>query len=163
MRHTVTGLAEDADSASAAWREAATLLGVPPAQRLTASRRWAVSEASRGEWATAEEAFTVAIDSLPLVAYRGLGRQSREVLVHEGRGLAGEGAASAVTNGNRGRAVELLELGRAVLWAQLLDLRTELNSPAEVAPGLAARLAAVRAQLEGPVELETSAVDPKPI
>ena len=48
-------------------------------------------------------------------------------------------------------AVELLEQGRSVLWAQALNLRSDLTRLTEIAPDLAERLDSIRVILDSPV------------
>jgi hypothetical protein len=45
-------------------------------------------------------------------------------------------------------AVEVLELSRSVLWSQLLDLRSDLNTLRDAYPGHASRLEAIRAVID---------------
>ena len=54
----------------------------------------------------------------------------------------------AVRAGHRGRAAELLEQGRGILWSQLLDGRTDLARLAAAAPRLAERMDDVRRRLD---------------
>ncbi|MGH3982588.1 MAG: hypothetical protein ACRDST_07875 [Pseudonocardiaceae bacterium] len=46
--------------------------------------------------------------------------------------------------------MKLLEAGRSVLWAQTLNLRTDLTALAERAPELATRMKQIRTELDAP-------------
>ncbi|MGY3521015.1 hypothetical protein ACVMYR_32455 [Micromonospora sp. PTRAS2] len=89
-----------------------------------------------------------AVNLLPILAWRGSRYQDRESAVGRFAGAARTGAACAVASGEVEEAIMMLETGLAVLWSQLLDARADLYRLREVAPGLAARLAAVRAELD---------------
>jgi hypothetical protein len=101
-----------------------------------------------------------AVAQLPLLAWRGIRRDDQEHLLARWGGLAGDAAAAAVRAGHRGRAAELLEHGRGILWAQLLDARTDLARLAAAAPGLAARMDGVRAELDAGAAAPGSATGP---
>src|SRR5262249_46884578 len=93
-------------------------------------------------------------------AWRGTSRPSREQLLADWRGLATDAAACAIAAGQPDRAVELLEQGRGGLWSQLLETRTDLTALHESHSCLAARLDAVRANLDRPVTAPGDADDP---
>jgi hypothetical protein len=67
------------------------------------------------------------VQLLPIAAWHGLDRTTRESLLERWAGLAGDAAAAAVLDGRPGLAVELLEQGRSVLWTQALNLRGDLS------------------------------------
>ena len=60
-------------------------------------------------------------DLLPLTAWHGLDLATRESQLGEWSGLASEAAAAAIGADEPVLAVELLEAGRSILWAQSLN------------------------------------------
>jgi hypothetical protein len=88
-----------------------------------------------------------AVDLLPTAAWPGLRRPVREARLEEAP-PATDAAARAVRAGDRSLAVELVDAGRAVLWSQQLNLRTDLTRLQAVAPDLAARLDELRIWLD---------------
>lgn len=164
-RAELTGDRTDLDAALAHWRDAARTASGPPPNRLVAATSWASRAGAAALAARATEsaedaarrtrealtAFTEAVTLLPLVAWRGLDRPAQERHLAERLGLACEAAAWAVESGAPERGLELLEQGRSVLWAQLLDTRTEFDDLRTARPDLAARLEALRTAWQGPV------------
>jgi hypothetical protein len=72
-------------------------------------------------------------------------------LLAEWSGLVADAAACEIRAGHLERAVELLEAGRSVLWAQIFDLRTNLTDLVQQAPHLATRLDQIRTLLDAPL------------
>jgi tetratricopeptide (TPR) repeat protein len=66
---------------------------------------------------------TGAVHLLPAVAWRGIDRESREGRLADLSGLAADAAASQLLTGDVDAALEVIEQGRSVLWADLLQLR----------------------------------------
>lgn len=118
-----------------------------PWLRLTCARGWASLAVVHEDFASAVEGYTTAVRLLPLVSWRGIDLKSRERNVSESSGLAADAAACAIAAGDPERAVELLEHGRSVLWAQALHVRDDISKLQAAAPGLAARLLEVRTLL----------------
>lgn len=130
-----------------AYRTAAETSAAPPGLRAFAARMWATSAVRRGDWVAATEGFGVAVALLPEVAWHGVERDSRERRLTMWDGLARSAAAAALAAGDPGRAVELLEQGRSVLWSQALQTRDDLSVLRERDPELHDRLRAVAAML----------------
>lgn len=70
------------------------------------------------------------------------------------RGLASDAAALAIDQQQARLAVELLEQGRGILFAQLGRYRTPLDELRAVDGDLASEFAAISSQLEGAVQLK---------
>ncbi|MGW0781256.1 CHAT domain-containing protein [Streptomyces sp. NPDC002913] len=151
MRARATGSARDLDEAVATWRTAAARPG-PARMRFLAAAAAAVNQSEQGRLADAVDDYANAIGLLPLLAWRGLDRSTREELLALSSGLGPEAAASAIAAGRPEQAVELLEQGRSLLWGQLLDTRTDLTALREAHPAMASRLARLAADLDRPVE-----------
>lgn len=66
-------------------------------------------------------------------------------------GLGPQAAATCLAAGRRDLAVELFEQGRGVLFAQALDVRTDLTALACDHPDLAAQFSTLAADVEAPV------------
>jgi CHAT domain-containing protein len=149
IRHRITGDPADLDAAVGMWRSAVGSPVGPIINRMAAARAWAEAAASRDDATLALEAYTAGVDLLPLLAWRGLDRAVQEKRLAAVTGLAGDAAAWALTAGQPERAVELLEQGRQVLWAQAVQTRSDLSALAAVAPELAAGLDEIRRELDG--------------
>ena len=148
LRLRVLRAPADDEAACRALRQAADSTTAPAVTRLRAARLWAETAASAQRWVEALEAYAAAADLLAVVAWRGVGRTSREQMLHEMSGLGADAAACAVAAGEPRRAVELVEQGRAVLWSQLLEVRTDLAALRDAAPELAAQMQEVRGALD---------------
>ncbi|GAB1641340.1 CHAT domain-containing protein [Krasilnikovia sp. MM14-A1259] len=136
-----------ADAALNDLRRAAAIETAPPAERVAYGRRRGDLAARLGRWSEAADGYAQAVAVLPLMAWRGLDRDGRQERLAWWGGTAADAAACATAAGRVEHAVALLEQGRAVSWAQLLDLGTDLGALRRVRPALADRLAAVGAEL----------------
>ena len=133
-------------------REVALLVTNTPADRVRAAAGWGHRAADCDDDAEALRAFSLAIEILPRLAWHGLDRATREMGLSEWAGLGANAATFAVRCGRPELAVELLEQGRSVLWTELAQLRTDLATIAELAPGLAEDLAAAGRILQTPID-----------
>ncbi|MFI5915792.1 hypothetical protein [Dactylosporangium sp. NPDC051541] len=144
-RHAHSASPADLDEAVAAYQHAAGQQSGAPDWRIAAAREWASLAARRGQWAKAVDGYVSAADLLDVAIWPGLDREDRErKLLNVARDLGTGGAASALNAGRAGTAVSLVEAGRAVIWAQLLNSRTDLTRLSAANPQLAVRLDAVR-------------------
>ncbi|QXV57811.1 CHAT domain-containing protein [Amycolatopsis sp. TNS106] len=137
----------DVDAAVAAYRTAVESPAAAPTYRAAAARLWAETAVRHRDWTSATEAFGVAVALLPHVAWHGIERDARERRLTMWEGLARVAAAAALEAGDPGRAVELLEQGRSVLWSQALQTRDDLSMLRERDRALHDRLRAVAAKL----------------
>lgn len=141
---------KDLDAAISAFRRAAMSTTGSTKERLRAARYWSdIAASAAGTLPTALDGYTRSIELIQLLSWRGLGRASREKNLADQRGLATDGAACAMKAGKSNRAIELLELGRSVLWSQTLATRSDMTDLRLAAPGLAGRLEDVRTLLDG--------------
>ena len=149
LRFERTGDDADLDEALGKWAQACSSTLAPVTTRLIAGRGWAQATAQWRGPAAAVEAYTEAVNLLPLLAWRGIAQQDQQHLLQvHAASLARDGAACAIAAGRLNLAVELLEQGRGVFWSQLLDGRTDLTELQQVAPHLARQLLHCRAVLE---------------
>jgi hypothetical protein len=145
----------DLNAAIDGWAEATRSPVAAAATRLTAARQWADTVARRHMPAAAVDAYTEAITLLPLLAWRGISHHdTHHLLSQHAASLARDAAACAISAGRLDLAVELLEAGRGVYWAQLLGTRTDLTALIQVAPDLAEELHTCRMLLEQPTWAE---------
>ena len=148
IRSERPGGAEDRAMAHDAWCQAATLPAAPIADRVIAARLWGLVTALGEQWPGAADGYGAAVHLLPRLIWRGVSRRSQEELLADWPELARDGAACAVAAGQVQRAASLLEQGRAFLWTQLLETRTDVARLRDAVPDLADRLAAVGAALD---------------
>jgi len=149
-RYRATGQAEDLRAALRAWQTAAASGTGPVDVRLAACRRWAAEATDAGLLTSSGEAGTAALALLPLLAWRGASRQDQERRIARTAGAGRDAAASWVAAHAPDRATAALEMGRAVLWTQLLDARNDLAALDERAPMLARAVRRTRAALDAP-------------
>jgi tetratricopeptide (TPR) repeat protein len=148
FRFDMTGDAAARDGASAAWREAARITSAPAWIRVQTARGWGHLGADGRLKNEAEAGFALAVELLPLLAWHGVDRRSREQQLERETGLAGNAAAWAINGGHHGRACELLDQGRSVLWSQQLNLRGDLDELHRSQPELAHRMRTIRVELD---------------
>ncbi|GGN64212.1 hypothetical protein GCM10010112_24190 [Actinoplanes lobatus] len=149
-RHALSNRPVDGRRARDTAYEGVAVRSAPVAERVKAAQHWGRSAAATADWADAADGFAAAVDLLPLLAWRGLNRASRELLLLDWRHLTDNAAACACAAGDPARALCLLEVGRAVLWTQQLDTRTDLTAVRAAAPALADRLLTVANGMEAP-------------
>jgi tetratricopeptide (TPR) repeat protein len=134
-----TARAQDVDHAVRVFQEATTVPSARADVRTRAAQQWGRAAAAGDQWVEAVEGFGTAVDLVGLVGSRELGRDDQEFRLGELRRLGPEAAAACVQAGQLGRAVELFEQGRGVLFSQMLDARSDLTSLEEAHPDLAIR------------------------
>ena len=156
-RFELAGHVADLDAAIDHWRQASEIPTGAPWMRLAAARRWASAAADANRTGQAADGFAAAVGLLPIVAWHGLDRATREEQLSEWAGLAADAAACALLDARPELAVELLEQGRSVLWAQALNLRGDLTLLPREAHGLAERLDGIRAILDSPIPVRSPA------
>jgi tetratricopeptide (TPR) repeat protein len=101
----------------------------------------------------AEDAFDRALDLLPLIAWVGGDRSSREAELGHVSGLAEDAAACSLILGEPQHALQALERGRDVLWGQRLHLRHEDVLLSREHPDLATRLHELAAALDDDADM----------
>jgi hypothetical protein len=153
-----SGQQTDLDEAITAFRDAVGVESGSPADRMRAGWAWGSAAVDAGRVDSAADGFACAVTLLPLLAWHGLPRATREEHLASSSGLAAAAAACAIRAGRPERAVELLEAGRSVLWAQTLNLRTDLTDLAQREPDLALRLDQIRTLLDTPLPATTAEV-----
>jgi tetratricopeptide (TPR) repeat protein len=142
-----TGRPSDGAEAIALLNQVYSSPEVPTRERVSAARQWGELAAAMGDTDQALAGYTAAVHLLPSLAEHGTEQGRRERRLGDQRGLASGAADAALDAGRPELAVELLEQGRSVLWAQALRIRTDLSDLRRAAPDLAARLDRVRTEL----------------
>jgi tetratricopeptide (TPR) repeat protein len=159
------GEAADLDRALAMFREASAETSASADVRARAAQRWARSAMAAQRWVDAVEGFEAAVALAALVVPRELDRPDQEFRLTEFADLGADSAAACLQAGQPRRAVELFEQGRAVLFSQLLDVRSDLTDLQRADPVLADQFAHSRDILDHPVPVAGaptgSAADPR--
>ncbi|MFJ9682024.1 CHAT domain-containing protein [Streptomyces sp. NPDC101194] len=134
------------------WQQLASDLTAPPWARASAAAYAARCLARSGAWGAATDQYAQALGFLPSLVSSARERTAQEDELTAWSGLSAEAASCAVAAGDPERAVELLEQGRSVLWAQLLDLRDGLDTLDSVDRELADRLTRLESELNATPE-----------
>ncbi|BCJ76950.1 hypothetical protein CS0771_64940 [Catellatospora sp. IY07-71] len=142
-----TGRPEHRREAVAVYRDAAHHPTAAVSIRIHAAGEWAAQALVLDEPGSAAEAFTVAVDLLPQLAWTGLDRRDQEKALTSWNTLASDAAAAALSAQSPDQAVELGERGRSLMWEQQLRLHREAHHLAARHPRLAARLDRARQRL----------------
>lgn len=158
----ITGSSEHFHAAIAAWQQATKSEAAPAEVRATAAYQWGALAASNGRRVLALDGYAEAVAMLPLLSWRGLQRNDQLEQLGRWSDLTSDAAACALIAGQRRRAVELLEQGRAVIWSQALETRGDLTALEEAAPILAARIKQIRTVLDDVAWDGTDAVADRP-
>jgi tetratricopeptide (TPR) repeat protein len=128
--------------------------------RITAARMGAML-VSRSVPERAADLLETAVLQLPLVASRQLARSDQQRALSEFAFLAGDAAALRLEAGGQDappRALGLLELGRAILHGQALDMRQDLIALHVAHPALAQEFVRLRDLLEAPTDAAVTAM-----
>jgi hypothetical protein len=145
--YTLTHGSEYLDKAVDAFRASVSCQSAPASARFIVARSWASHVDSNHK--SALEAYHAAIELLPRIAMLGLDLQSRQQALTSGSdGLACDAAFCVIRSNQYDKAVELLEEGRVVFWAQALQLRKPISNLRDAAPELEERLRRISLALE---------------
>jgi len=142
------GNAAALDLGLAALRQAGDIDGAPAAVRIRADRDRGRLAAAAHAFGAALNGFRDAVRHIEEAAWAGMDRADQQRLLTELNGLPMDAAAMAIEAGRLEEAVELLERGRGVLLARLLE-----------APGLHALLQAHDPELAGELAWVQNALD----
>lgn len=131
---------------------------VLPGRRVAAGTMAGIILMQAGNVAAAAWVLTDVVRQLPVVTWRGARRRSRESTLETLTQVAPHAAACRLAAGggdpqSAADAVEVLEQGRAVLWADMLELRRGDDEIWETQPELAARLRDLAKVLDTPEDV----------
>ncbi|MCQ4042043.1 CHAT domain-containing protein [Streptantibioticus rubrisoli] len=158
-RFTAEGRPADRELALQALREASQCASAPAVWRVKAAVDGAGLAAAAHDFTAATELYATALEQLDLAAWRGAERGDQERVLSQFNPLSNEAAACAIRAGQPERAVELLEQGRGVLLARVLEARTDHGALRDHAPALADQLAEVLDALHRMPDTRTPAPD----
>lgn len=130
------------------WREATALPNADVESRLVSAAWGETALTADLDPDDALDAFAACLDANAALAGRGAARSDVEGRLARWNGLAGSAAVAAVRAGRPGRALEMLEYGRTLMWNRLLDDRSELDGLRLVEPALADEVEMLRAELD---------------
>jgi tetratricopeptide (TPR) repeat protein len=119
-------------------------------ERLEAAAVWGEAAGELGDWPDAVRGYATAVELLARLAWPGLDPGDRLHILARYFGLGADAAAAALRAADPTTAVELLEQARGVLLANAIEARTDRSALFEIAPELAGRMDAVRAELDRP-------------
>jgi tetratricopeptide (TPR) repeat protein len=150
--------------AARVFQEASTVISAPINLRASAAYRWGWAATAAQQQAEAVQAYSVAVDLAALVASRQVDRTDQERRLATLSGLGSAAAAACLQDGQADRAVELFEQGRAIMFSQTLDARSDLGGLHDEHPTLAEEFARCREAIDidetGPSAAPVGAVDP---
>jgi tetratricopeptide (TPR) repeat protein len=152
---------EDHLHAAAYYLVAAQDEAARPWIRIRAARRGAALAAIGSLHERAADMLEIAVLQLPLVVSRQLARSAQQRALSDSAFLASDAAAIRLEAGGEdapARALGLLELGRAVLQGQALDMRQDLIALHVAHPALAEEFVRVRDLLDAPPDAALGAV-----
>lgn len=132
-----TGDLTTARECVSAYSLAARMPSGSPRLRVQAAHRAARAALLVGHHNKAIEMAETAVELVPQMIARDVGRADRERRLRGLYGLASTVAAAAVSVGRHDRAVELLEQARGLILASTLETRSDLTELAVFAPDLA--------------------------
>ncbi|KAJ7901501.1 TPR-like protein [Mycena leptocephala] len=148
LRYERLGDNADMEEAIAQYKSAACSTTGAAQMRFMAASMWARCAKIVGH-PSLLEAYHVALDLLPELAWLGLSISDRHYHLLRAGKVVRDAAAAAIASGEVKKAVEWLEQGRSVIWGQLLNLRTPVDTLKDSHPKLANQLLSLSAQLEG--------------
>jgi tetratricopeptide (TPR) repeat protein len=137
----------DSSTAVSHFRSAATSTTGSPSLRFRSAVLWA-RLCSTTDILSSLQGYTLALDLLPQVTWLGQTIQARHRELTAMGSVASEAAAVAISAAHYDTALEWLEQGRSIVWNQLLQLRSPVDTLHEVQPGLADDLMRVSKALE---------------
>ncbi|KAJ7731070.1 tetratricopeptide repeat-containing protein [Mycena metata] len=140
---------EDLNQACSLLQEATAYSASPPIQRFNAAHSWAWA-AGTFHHSSVLAAYRTAIQVLPQLAALHLDLGSRQQIMSTTQlhTLASDAANCAMESGEYNTAVEYLEASRSIFWSQALQVRTPLDTLANVRPDLSVKLTDIARQLE---------------
>jgi hypothetical protein len=116
--------------------------------RFQSSSMWATCSAQLSNNHSALDAYVVAFELLPQLAWLGLSISDRHHHLLKAGKLVRDAVAAAITAEQYDTAIEWLEQGRSIVWGQLLQLRNPADHLQDAHPGLATKLQHISKLLE---------------
>ncbi|KAJ7867416.1 CHAT domain-containing protein [Mycena leptocephala] len=130
----------------------------PASIRFDAAKRWA-KHAHIHQPSSILRAYTTAIKLLPELAWLGLSITNQHHRLSEAGQVVRDAASAAIAVHDYQKAVEWLDLGRSVIWGQLLNLHTPVDELRSSHPDLATKLVSLSTSLETAGTLSNAATE----
>ncbi|KAF8543384.1 CHAT domain-containing protein [Trichophaea hybrida] len=148
-RYQNAGDPKDRERAVCYLKESTAAHYAPPAFRIDAALNLASILEKDMNWVDASKNTETAVNLLPHVSSRSLGHQDQQHMMKRYNGVASRSAALALQAGKSATdAVQLLELGRAVIANLQFETRTDLTELTEQHPLVATKFEQLRNDLE---------------
>ena len=129
--------------------------------RIEAALQAAPMLADDKNWAAASEIMEIAVNLLPRISSRSLGRKDQQFSIKRYAGLASDAAAVALHAGKSATdVVQLLELGRGVIANSQFQTRTHLTDLRDQYPDMANEFEQLRDNLDQSNSLPSVSMDP---
>jgi len=138
---------QDVENAISQYSTAARSISGPTLPRFIACSRWAQLIPHLHH--SPLEAYTLALELLPQLAWLGLSVTDRHRHLLEASDVVRNAVAAAIDASQLDKAIQWLEQGRSIIWSQVLQLRTPLDHLKNVHPELAGHLSYLSKTLEG--------------
>jgi hypothetical protein len=159
-RYRATGAMADLDTAIQRFQEALNNSTSLAIDRLRAGRALLRLYASTNKWTDTFQTASKTVSVVPLLTPRSLEASDKQRLLLNISGLASDAAATAL-NATKTPfdAIQLLELGRAVIAGSLNEIRADISELQQKHPQLAEEYINLRNQLDTPKTLTERQVD----
>ncbi|MFF3859646.1 CHAT domain-containing protein [Streptomyces sp. NPDC002209] len=165
VRFEQYGHAADREAAVAAWSAASATASATVSVRVGAGMSAARLLAQSGDAERAADTADAAVRLMPRLAPRRLERRDQQHVIGNTAGMTATAAAlvlaapGGTADWRAERALGLLEVGRAVLLGQALEIRGDLTELRERHPELAQRFAELRDRMDQPTDMQVVAAD----
>ncbi|RYP49514.1 hypothetical protein DL768_004780 [Monosporascus sp. mg162] len=158
IRFGRTGAQSDSERALSLWVKATESPNAAPRMRISLASSAAEILADNKNWAEASRITEIAVNLLPTVAPHQLKQQDQQHILGEFAGLTALAASAALEAGKEAsHAVQLLELGRAVIAGLRFGTRSDITKLKEQYPETAEKFERFRDILDSP---SPSVLDP---
>ncbi|KAJ8112227.1 hypothetical protein OPT61_g5355 [Boeremia exigua] len=148
-RYQVTNLREYLDDALLYYNEGASCETSPPVDRVESARQAAMILADQEKWEEAACMLETAIELLPRTSPRLLNNTDKQHRLGTFSGLASFAAAASIKAGHDPlNSLQLLETGRGLIGASLMELRTDISELRDKHPDIAERFETLRDELD---------------
>jgi tetratricopeptide (TPR) repeat protein len=152
-RFQQTGSMDDLNCALSAYKDGWNCRSAAPSIRISLAKYAASILASRSNWDESSQLLREAVDLLPAVSPRSLKHTDKQEMLAAFAGLASMAAAAALNAGKTAHhALQLLELGRAIIAGLLIEMRGDISDLKQQHPDLADTFVSLRDELDSPVD-----------
>ncbi|KAF8542386.1 CHAT domain-containing protein [Trichophaea hybrida] len=161
VRYKLTNNPHDHKLAICYLRESVAQHSAAPIHRIEAALTAAPMLEEDNNWEAASEIREIAVNLLPRISSRSLGRMDQQYMIKSYAGLASDAAAAALRAGKSATvAVKLLELGRGVIANLQFETRTDLTDLRELHSDMANEFEHLRDDLDESNSLPSVSMNP---